>query len=108
MEGLETMLDNFGTFLFGWPLMIVALLLSAVGVFQKRPIPALLGAIFAIPFTITMMATASVGLFAIVIPICMFAVLGAVAMEISKWAWVLLVPVLALLLWIAVNLYSII
>jgi hypothetical protein len=108
MEGLETMLENFGTFLFGWPLMIIALLLSALGVFQKKPIPAFLGAIFAIPFTITMLATRSIGLFAIVIPICMFAVLGAVVMEISKWAWVLLIPVLGVLLWIAVNLYPII
>jgi hypothetical protein len=107
-EGLETMFDNFGTFLFGWPLMIVALLLSALGVFQKKPIPAFLGALFAIPFTVTMLATSSIGMFAIVIPICMFAALGAVVIEVSKWAWVLLIPVLALLLWIAINLYPII
>ncbi len=107
MEGLDKMIDIWGTFLFGWPLMILALLLSALGVFQKRPLLALLGAVFALPFTITMLATRSVGLFAIIIPICMFAALGAVAMEISKWAWILLIPVLGLLLWIAVNLYPI-
>ena len=102
------MLENFGTFLFGWPLMVFALFLNAIGVFQKRPIPAFLGAIFAIPFTITMLETRSIGMFAIVIPICMFATFGAVVMEISKWAWVLLMPVLALLLWIMVNLFPII
>jgi hypothetical protein len=53
------------------------------------------------------LATNSVGLFAIIIPICMFAALGAVVMEISKWAWILLIPVLGLLLWIAANLYPI-
>ncbi len=98
----------WGTFLFGWPLMLLALLLSALGVFQKKPLLALLGAVFAIPFTITMLATESIGMFAIVIPICMFTALGAVAMEITKWAWILLIPVLGLLLWIAVNLYPII
>ena len=102
------MIEIWGTFLFGWPLMILALLINALGVFQKKPVAALFGAVFALPFTITMLATESIGLFTIVIPICMFATVGAVVMEISKWAWILLMPVLALLLWIAVNLYPII
>ena len=108
MEGLRTMIEIWGTFLFSWPLMFLALLINALGVFQKKPVAALLGAVFALPFTITMLAIEFVGLFAIIIPICMFAAFLTVAMEISKWAWILLIPVLGLLLWIGVNIYSII
>lgn len=102
------MLENLGTFLFGWPLMLFALLISAGGVFQKKPLLAFAGALSAIPFTITMLAVRSVGLFAIIIPICMFTATGAIIMEVSKWAWVLLIPVLGLLIWIAIDLYPII
>lgn len=102
------MIEIWGTFMFGWPLMLLALLINALGIFQKNPIAALLGAIFALPFTITMLAIESIGLFATIIPICMFTATGAVVIEVSKWAWVLLIPVLGLLLWIAVSLYPII
>ena len=95
------MADLLVVMLFGFPAMILSLILSAIGVLKEKAWLVLLGAVLFLPFSYYLSgAPGSAGL-AILLP--GFQVGSAVAVREKNrfWAWLLLLPPLFAALWVA-------
>ncbi len=86
---------------FGWPAILLALALSVVGIAKRMPI--LLGAavIIAAPFSLYLVGSPRIGWLGLGIPVLLVAAGAAVHYRRPQIAWTLLVPVVALVSWVA-------
>ena len=88
------MFDLFIQLVFGWPAIIVTILLSVIGLVWKKPVPLILAGIVCIPFTYYV----SNGLrnpFA-VLPLLEFASAYAITHQRKVIAWLLISPLVTI------------
>ena len=87
--------------IFGFPAMVLSLILSAIGVLKEKVWLVLAGAILFIPFSYYLSgAPGSAGL-PILLPGFQMGSAVAVREKNKLWAWLLLVPALFAALWVA-------
>ena len=93
------MFDAFAIICFGWPAIIGSILLSIAGVLMKKPNFLFIAGVALMPFTYYL----SNGLRNpfIVMPLFHFASAFAIRRENIRLAWLLLLPLLAVTLWLA-------
>jgi len=87
--------------IFGWPFMIASLLLSFAGIAMKRHQFLVAGALFFMPPSLYLSGYLGLRWFALLLP---FFILGAaylVRKGSSKFAWLLLLPPVLLVGWLA-------
>ena len=77
-------------FAFGFPAGIMSLLLSALGIWKKRPISLVLGGLWTVPSTLYI--SAALGLPLYLIALLQFAAIYALKKENPHLAWLLLIP----------------
>ena len=77
---------------FGWPAVIVTLLLSVAGIARKKPSLLVIATIVVIPFSYYLMGSPRFGLVGLIIPFCMLGSSIAVHRRYMALAWLLLVP----------------
>jgi len=87
--------------LFGWPALIVALLLSAAGIIRNKPIWLGVAAVVVIPFSFYLAGSPRFGWMGLAMPL--FLVGAAISVRFCKvWlAWSLLAPFTAISSWLA-------
>ncbi|NWG05860.1 MAG: hypothetical protein HXY35_04130 [Chloroflexi bacterium] len=96
------MAQVFVVLLFGFPAVLVSLLLSVVGILKEKFWLVLIGAVLFIPFSYYL--SGSPGLYRLPILLPLFQIGSAVAVRAKKksWAWLLLFPAFFASLWVVV------
>lgn len=92
--------EIFVQFLFGAPAGILASLLAALGVWKKWPIALIVAAIWAVPATYYL--SAAIGLPIYLAALLVFGSAFAVYKNKIHFAWLLLVPLFAVAIWMTV------
>lgn len=77
---------------FGWPAVIVTLLLSVAGIARKKPVLLVIATIVVAPFSFYLMGSPRFGLVGLMIPLCLLGSSIAVHRRYMALAWLLLVP----------------
>jgi hypothetical protein len=77
---------------FGWPAVIVTLLLSVAGIARKKPSLLVIATIVVIPFSYYLMGSPRFGLVGLAIPLLLLGSSIAVHRRHLALAWMLLVP----------------
>ena len=100
------MTDILVQIIFGWPFIILSLLTSVIGLITKRYWLLLTGAVLSIPFSYYLSGTP--GLRNIVFVLPLFQVGAAFAVRTHKMfmAWLLLLPVILVIGWVAYAVLS--
>jgi len=81
--------------LFGFPGVLVSLLLSAFGIVRKSLVLCILGALFAIPFSFYLGANPGIGPTALLLPAFQFGSAWVIRRAGPPWlAWLLLLPMI--------------
>jgi len=78
---------------FGWPAVIVTLLLSVTGIARKKPVLLVIATIVVTPFSFYLMGSPRFGLVGLAIPLLLVSSSIAVHRRHLVLAWMLLVPV---------------
>lgn len=84
------MLPFFAQIIFGWPFIILALLLAVTGVIWKRPALVYAGAAFFTPFSLYLSGYPSIRGFGILLPLFILGAGYFVKKEKAVIAWILL------------------
>ena len=92
--------------LLGWPAVLVSLVLSDTGIMTKRPAWLVVAAIIVLPFSLYLFATPRFRWIALVIPVLLFGVSGAIRRSRPWLAWSLIVPFAGFFGWLAVIVTS--
>ena len=85
----------------GWPAILLSLALSVVGIRRRRPVLLAAAAVIAIPFSLYLGGTPAVGWIGLVIPLILTVASASVHYRRPEIAWSLLVPVMAVVSWVA-------
>jgi hypothetical protein len=96
--------DPFILFIvFGWPLIVLSLLVSIFGIVDNRPWLGFLGALMACPFAYNLNFNTP-GLYgiALLLPILQVGSAFAVKEDHPVWAWALLAPTISVVMWMFV------
>ena len=88
--------------IFGWPAIIISLLLSFLGLLLRRPWPLVAAGALAIPFSWVLGGYPLLSLPAILLPLLQFLAAWALLREKKLLAWILLAP-LALVMAVLVG-----
>ena len=86
---------------FGWPAVLLALALSVIGIAKRMPLLLAAAAIIAAPFSLYLVGSPRIGWLGFGIPLLLAAAGAAVHYRRPQIAWPLLVPVVALVGWVA-------
>ncbi len=86
--------------IFGWPFIALSLIVSVIGNIFNRAWLVLLGALLIIPFSYYLNGTPRFGGFALLLPIFQAGSAWAVKEENETWSWLLLVPTVAVIMWL--------
>jgi hypothetical protein len=86
------MLQWWPMIVFGWPAVIVTLLLSVAGIVRKKPALLVIATIVVIPISYYLMGSPRFGLVGLAIPLCLLGSSIAVHRRYMALAWLLLVP----------------
>ena len=86
---------------FGWPVIISALVLSVAGIVRKKPIWLYVAAVIVIPFTFYLFGSPRIGWAALMIPLLLAGAGIAVRRGRFDLAWLLLAPFVGLIAWLA-------
>jgi hypothetical protein len=100
----QLLADPIVTFIvFGWPLIVLSLLVSIFGILDERPWLVFLGALMAIPFAYNLNYTAPnyFGL-PLLLPLLQVGSAFAVKEEHPVWAWILFAPTAIVFMWLFV------
>jgi len=87
---------------FGWPAVIVALILSVAGIVRKKPIWLFVAAVILIPITIYLIGSPRIGWVGLAIPLLLSGGGIAVRRRRQGLAWALLAPVVGAFVWLAI------
>ena len=86
---------------FGWPAILLALVLSVLGISKRIPGLLAFAAIIATPFSLFLGGSPRFGWLGFMIPVLLIGASVAVRYRRIEIAWLLLVPVVAVLGWVA-------
>jgi hypothetical protein len=86
---------------FGWPVVLLAIVLSVLGIIKKIPLLLVVSAVFLAPFSLYLGGSPRVGWLGFMIPVLLLGTSVAVRYRRVEIAWLLLVPVVAVLGWVA-------
>jgi hypothetical protein len=88
--------------IFGWPLIILSLLASAVGLVTKRYWLLLVGAVLIIPFSYYLGNAPGIGVLAYFLPVFQACAAYAIRIKHLLIAWILAAPAFVVSAWAAV------
>ncbi len=88
-------------YVFGWPAILLAIVLSALGVIKKSPAVLAASAVIATPFSIFLGGNPRFGWLGFMIPVLLLGASVAVRYRRVEVAWLLLVPVMVVVGWVA-------
>ncbi len=92
---------------FGWPAVVVSVVLAAAGIVFRKPALLVVSAVLAAPFSYYLSGAESwVALAGAAIPITLVAGAYAVKRRLSWVAWCLLAPFVGVAIWLAVVVVS--
>ncbi len=86
---------------FGWPAILLASVLSVVGITKRSPSVLVFAAVIATPFSLYLGGSPRIGWLGFMIPVLLLGASVAVRYRRMEIAWLLLVPVVAVLGWVA-------
>ena len=86
---------------FGWPPILLAIVLSVLGITKGLPALLAASAVIATPFSLYLGGTPRVGWLGFMIPVLLIGAAVAVRNRRAGTAWLLLVPVVAVVGWVA-------
>jgi len=86
---------------FGWPAILLALVLSVLAISRRKPSVLAASAVIAAPFSLYLGGTPKVGWLGFMIPVLLIGAGVAVRYRRVGTAWLLLVPVVAVVGWVA-------
>ena len=95
------MVEWWPAIVFGWPAIILGLSLSVAGIVRRRPIFLVPAIVVMTPFSIYLMGSPIFGLKALAIPLLLAGSAVAVKSRRQALAWLLLLPVVAVIGWLA-------
>ena len=85
----------------GWPSILLALVLSVIGVAKRSPLLLVVSAVVATPFSLYLGGSPRFGWLGFIIPVLLLGASVAVRYRRVEIAWLLLVPTVAVLGWVA-------
>ena len=88
--------------IFGWPFVALSLIVSVIGIIFNRYGLVLIGVLLIIPFCYYLNATPRFSGVALLLPIFQTGSAWAVKEENETWSWVLLMPTVAIIMWLIV------
>ena len=100
------MLELMPMILFGWPAILVALVLCVAGIVRAKPRWLVVAGVVLIPISLYLAATPRFGQFAFALPTLLFAASIAVGRYHQWLAWTLFVPVAGFFGWLSVIVMS--
>ncbi len=100
------MLEMWPVILFGWPAILMAIVLSVMGIVGTRPKWLVVAAIVIIPFSLYLAGTPRFRWIALVFPLLLFGASIAVRRSHLWLAWTLFVPFVGFFGWLAVIIMS--
>ncbi len=86
---------------FGWPVVLLAIVLSVLGIIKRIPLLLVVSAVILAPFSLYLGGSPRVGWLGFMIPVLLLGASVAVRYRRGEMAWLLLVPVVAVLGWVA-------
>jgi hypothetical protein len=86
---------------FGWPVVLLAIVLSVLGIIKTIPLLLVVSAVLLAPFSLYLGGSPRVGWLGFMIPVLLLGVSVAVRYRRVEIAWLLLVPVVTVLGWVA-------
>jgi hypothetical protein len=86
---------------FGWPAILSALVMSAIGVAKRRPLLLVVSAVIATPFSLFLGGSPRFGWLGFMIPVLLLGASVAVRYRRAEIAWSLLAPIVVVLAWVA-------
>jgi hypothetical protein len=87
---------------FGWPFIVLALVISIIGITGNRAWLVLVGTVFILPFCYYLNGTRMFFGIGLILPVLHIASAWAVKEESDLWAWLLLVPTTFITMWLFV------
>ncbi len=90
----------------GWPAILLALILSVIGVTQRKPVLALLAAGLLLPITFYLIGSPRIAWLGLLIPAGFVGAWAATWKGKTEAAWLCLAPVFAVVGWLAVLVVS--
>ncbi|MFZ5944334.1 MAG: hypothetical protein ACOYVD_09505 [Bacillota bacterium] len=100
------MLSSLLRMIIGWPGIITSLILSFLGIMFRRYIFLVYGALAAVPISMYLSATPRFRYFMVLLPLFQFGAAFAVHKGNIKLAWLLFLPFLFTVSWLAVAVLS--
>lgn len=94
-------MDWWPAVVFGWPAILLALVLSVLAIAKRKPSLLAASAVIAAPFSLYVGGTPRVGWLGLIIPVLL---IGAGVSVHYRWvgtAWLLVVPVVVVVGWVA-------
>jgi len=85
---------------FGWPAILLALALSVVSIAARKPLALAAAAVIAAPFSLYLGGTPRIGPLGFMIPVLLMGAGVAVRYQRVGTAWLLLIPVVAVVGWV--------
>ncbi len=98
---LMAMFESLTPVLFGWPVIVLSILVPFFGILHKRAVWVLVGAFLAIPFSFYLGATPRFRLIGMFLPLLHLAAAYAVRQGRRWLAWLMLLPYAVLAAWLA-------
>jgi hypothetical protein len=86
---------------FGWPAIILALILSVLGITRRRCVLLAAAAVITMPFSFYLLASPVLGWSGLAIPSCLLGAGAAIRYHRTTLAWLLLLPVFCIIAWVA-------
>ena len=86
---------------FGWPAILLAIVLSVVGIAKRSPSVLVTSALIATPFSLFLGGGPRFGWLGFMIPVLLLGASVAVRYRRVEIAWLLLVPIVAVVGWVA-------
>lgn len=87
---------------FGWPTVLFAIVLAVVGIIKRSAAVLIASAVITAPFSLYLGGTPRVGWLGFVMPVLLLGAGVAVRNRRIEIAWLLLVPVVAVMGWVAI------
>ncbi len=87
---------------FGWPFIVLSILVSIIGILNERAGLVFLGALMIIPFAYNLNSLPPFGGYALFLPVLQIGSAFAVFEEKPVWAWVLFAPTITIIMFLIV------
>jgi hypothetical protein len=100
------MLEMWPAILFGWPAILVALVLSVIGIVRRRARWLVVAAVIVLPFSLYLAGSPVFGWLGLSIPLLLPAASIAIYHHHTKVAWFLLAPFVGVSGWLAIAVMS--